>query len=111
MQQDVIISLEPQKNRPRKNGKYFQTQHTVPDFRINFVKMENNEAVYRIKLKSDDKIAARRLKREAKQAGAPLRQFVRDILTGEDPSTAWLYELAQDWAERKGMVIAAAQAD
>ena len=107
MEKEVIIQLAPSKIRPRENGKYFQKNHTAPAININFVKMERNEAVYRIKVKSDESIATRFLKSEAKESGLSLRRFVRDILTDGHPSGAWLYELAEDWAKRKGMVIEA----
>jgi len=105
MQKQVTVKLEPSKIRPRENGRYFQKNHTAPAVQINFIMMENNEAVYRIKVKSDEKIATRFLKSEAKEACVSLRSFVRDILTGGHPSAAWLYELAEDWATRKGMFI------
>lgn len=105
MQQEVTIQLAPSKIRPIQNGKYFQKNHTAPLLSINFVKMENNEAVFRIKVKSDEKIAARCLKKEAKRARLPLRMFVRSILSHEDTMNEWLYELAVDWANRKGMPI------
>lgn len=103
MKQKVTVPLQAGKIRPVVGNQYFQPQSTIPATGINFVAMDNNEAVYRITVRSDDKLATRALKREAREAGMSLRPFVRHVLTGLDPSTIHLFELAQDWAKRKGL--------
>jgi hypothetical protein len=105
MQKEVTISLEPGKSRPLKGSQFFQPGTPIPNTQINFVAMDKNEAVYRITIRSDDKLATRALKRAAKEAGLSLRGFVRHVVTFDDPSSNHLLELAQDWASRKGLVI------